>query len=77
MRHPASIAYDSSAMGTTGPFKGQLQRVPGPIGGALKFDGVNDYVSLPIGSLIRTLTDSTFAIWVNFSQPGRGLAASL
>jgi len=32
----------------------------------LDFDGVDDYVSLPIGGLISTLTDSTFLVDVNF-----------
>jgi hypothetical protein len=36
------------------------------IDGALAFDGLDDYVSLPIGSLIASLTDCTFATWVDF-----------
>ncbi|MCU0913907.1 MAG: LamG domain-containing protein [Planctomycetes bacterium] len=36
----------------------------------MQFDGSNDYVSLPIGSLLSTLTNSTFAIWANYSQQG-------
>jgi hypothetical protein len=32
---------------------------------ALWFGSVDDYVELPIGSLIGTLTNSIFAIWVN------------
>ena len=32
--------------------------------GALEFDGSNDYVSLPIGTLISNLTDCTIATWV-------------
>jgi hypothetical protein len=38
--------------------------------GSLSFDGNNDYVELPIGSLISTLTNSTFAVWVDFSNSG-------
>ena len=29
------------------------------------FDGINDHVDLPIGTLISTLTSATFASWVN------------
>jgi hypothetical protein len=32
--------------------------------------GAGDYVDLPIGSLINTLTDATFAMWVDFSGQG-------
>jgi hypothetical protein len=38
--------------------------------GVLDFDAVDDYVSLPIGGLISTLTDSTFAVHVNFKGTG-------
>jgi len=46
------------------------QWVTGQIGGALQFDGVDDYVELPIGSLVSTLSSSTLTIWVNFSNDG-------
>ncbi len=38
--------------------------------GRLSLDGVNDYVKLPIGSLLSGLTNSTFAAWVDFSNSG-------
>lgn len=38
--------------------------------GSLLFDGSDDYVDLPIGTLIDTLTDSTFAMWVDFANAG-------
>jgi hypothetical protein len=40
--------------------------VSGQIGNALDFDGYNDYVRLPIGSVINSLRNCTFAIWVNW-----------
>ncbi len=40
--------------------------------GKLVFDGSNDYVNLPIGTLIQSLNDCTFAVWVNFSNSGGG-----
>jgi hypothetical protein len=39
-------------------------------GTALRLDGLNDYVELPIGSVISTLTDCTIATWVNWSGLG-------
>jgi len=39
-------------------------------GQAINFDGFADYVELPIGPLLSTLTDSTFATWVSFPNTG-------
>ncbi len=39
-------------------------------GQAINFDGFADYVELPIGPVLSTLTDSTFATWVNFPNTG-------
>jgi len=64
------IAQDSSGNGYDGTLFGEPTWVAGQIGGALEFDGTNDYVELPIGSLISSLTNSTFAIWVDFSNEG-------
>jgi len=46
---------------------------PGGIGSALLLSGDDfgdDYVELPIGSLISSLTDATFALWVDYSGQG-------
>jgi hypothetical protein len=40
---------------------------PTDFGTAISLDGMNDYVELPIGSVINTLTDCTIATWVNWS----------
>ncbi len=45
----------------------------GRIDGALEFDGINDYVNLPIGQVISTLDESTLAIWTNFTNPEGGV----
>ena len=37
------------------------------MGKAMQFDGLNDYVNVPIAPLLSTLTNSTFTVWVNFS----------
>jgi len=67
-----ATAQDSSGNGYDGTLFGEPTWVAGQIGGALEFDGSNDYVELPIGSLISSLTNSTFAIWVDFSNEGGG-----
>jgi len=38
----------------------------------LWFDGTNDYVELPIGWVISSLSNSTFATWADFSNAGGG-----
>lgn len=65
-----SIAVDSSGNGYNGTLYGDPVWTKGKRDGALKFDGKDDYVDLPIGSIIESLTDSTFSIWVNFSNTG-------
>jgi beta-lactam-binding protein with PASTA domain len=65
------IAYDSAGQNDGVAYGGPVwQPTGGKLGGALKFDGVNDYVQLPIGSMINSLTDTTFATWVNWSATG-------
>ncbi len=59
-------AADSSGNGNDGTLYGPFWTT-GQIGGALDFDGWNDYVSLPIGSVINSLTNCTIATWVNWS----------
>jgi|GEM_PF-6348566 len=62
-----TVAYDSAA-GNAGILHGGMWKpTGGKMDGALELDGVNDYVDLPIGWVISSLTDSTFATWVNFS----------
>jgi hypothetical protein len=39
-------------------------------GSAVKLNGINQYVSLPIGSLITSLDNITVACWANFSNVG-------
>jgi hypothetical protein len=67
-----SIALDSSGRDYHGTLLGGplWQPAGGQLGGALQFDGVDDYAQLPIGSLIGSLTDSTFATWVDWSGTG-------
>jgi hypothetical protein len=63
---------DSSGKGRDGTANGDPGYVQGPAGSgkALAFDGLNDYVDLPIGDLLSTLSGSTFTAWVNFANIG-------
>ena len=65
-----TTAADSSPNKNNGTVNGGATWVVGQIGGAVQCDGTNDFVSLPIGGLISKLTNSTFAIWANYSQQG-------
>jgi type II secretory pathway pseudopilin PulG len=60
------VASDSSTNGNDGTLYNGPVWTTGQINGGLDLDGSNDYVSLPIGSVIHSLTDSTFSIWVNW-----------
>jgi hypothetical protein len=42
------------------------------MGKALSFDGTDDYATLPIGTLMSTLSDITVATWSNYSGTGGG-----
>ena len=57
---------DTSVVGATGTIRGAL-RVPGKIGNALFFDGVNDWVTFAdtTGSAIDLGTGMTIEAWVN------------
>jgi len=61
-----AIAADSSGNGNDGTLYGDPQWVAGWIDGGLQLDGEDDYVELPIGSLIPTLEETTLTIWVNW-----------
>jgi hypothetical protein len=67
-----AIAADSSGYGNNGTVHGDpvWQPTGGKINGALWFDGSDDYVTLPIGSLISSLTDCTISTWANWSGLG-------
>jgi hypothetical protein len=63
-------AKDSSGKGNNGTLVNDPVFVDSKagFGKALLFDGVNDYVDLPIGTLVSTLNSATFAMWVNFNN---------
>jgi hypothetical protein len=65
---------DTSGKGNNGTVSGEPAYGTGPndYGKALKFDGLNDYVTLPIGTLLSSLSNITVATWVNYSGTGGG-----
>jgi hypothetical protein len=65
-----TTASDSSGRNNHGTIYGNPVWIEGRVNGALRFDGSGDYVSLPIGAVISSLTDCTLAIWVNFPNTG-------
>ncbi|MBN1363156.1 MAG: discoidin domain-containing protein [Sedimentisphaerales bacterium] len=65
-----TVAADSSGNGYDGALVNGGTWTAGYDKGALQLDGNNDYVNLPIGALIPTLQECTFAIWVNWSGEG-------
>ncbi len=58
---------DSSGKGNNGSALGNPIYVNGTAGNgmAIQFEGVDDYVDLPVGNLVSTLTSCSFAVWTN------------
>jgi hypothetical protein len=65
---------DGSGKANNGTAEGNPIYVDGPAGygKALQFDGVDDDVVLPIGTLISTMTSCSVATWVNFNTTSTG-----
>jgi type II secretory pathway pseudopilin PulG len=65
-------AVDSSVSENDGTLENMAgdEWTGGTLGGALEFDGDNDYVDLPIGNVINSLTDCTITSWVNWTGLG-------
>ncbi len=62
-------AVDSSGSGNPATVVGGATWAAGQINGAVKLDGSNGHVTLPIGSLIASLSgSSTFSAWVNWTS---------
>ncbi len=65
-----TTAVDSSINGNNGATYGYPRWVIGLLDGALDLDGTDDYVDLPISSLLRSLRNCTLSTWVNWSGTG-------
>ena len=64
-----AVAADD-IQGRDGTVWGDATWIKGVWGHALSFDGSDDYVDLPIGTLLSTLSDVTICTWVDFAQSG-------
>ena len=57
-----TVAYDSSGNGNDGNLSGGPTWTTGKIGGALNFDGINDYILTPLKG--RRNIDITWSLWI-------------
>ena len=55
---------DSSRHGLNGRFKGQPQRVVGPLGSAVLFDGKGDCINIGYSSALRLVGSMTIGAWI-------------
>ena len=55
---------DASGRGNTGTISGALRTTAGKIGGALTFDGVNDWVTVPDAASLDLTNRATLEAWV-------------
>ena len=60
-----TTAYDSSGNGNDGTLENGVQWVDGVVGGALEFDGENDYVALPSSLGSETIDSGSWAFGIN------------
>ena len=65
-----TLAIDWSGQNNHGTILGGTEWIDGYDGGALKLNGQDGYVSLPIGPLIGTLDAATITTWIDFSNAG-------
>ncbi|MHC4167947.1 MAG: LamG-like jellyroll fold domain-containing protein, partial [Planctomycetota bacterium] len=61
---------DWSGQGNHGTLIGGAEWIDAYDGGGVKLDGSDDYVALPIGPVISSLSSATFTTWVDFSNAG-------
>jgi len=67
-----AIAFDSSGNGLDGALKGNPKWVEGQVGGALDFDGSDDYVEIPDDPLLALTKQITIAAWTNMRATASG-----
>ncbi|MHC4558288.1 MAG: LamG-like jellyroll fold domain-containing protein [Planctomycetota bacterium] len=65
-----TTALDSSGNGNHGEIHGGTEWIDGYHGGALRLNGQDGYVNLPIGAVIASMDSTTIATWVDFSNAG-------
>jgi RHS repeat-associated protein len=65
-----TTAVDSSGNGTDGTLQNGPTWTTGPVGGALSFDGVDDYVSLPTASALNITGPISMSAWIKTTGTG-------
>ena len=65
-----TTATDASGRGNTGTLDGPTRSTAGKFGGALSFDGVNDWVTVPDANVLDLTTGMTLEAWVRLSAIG-------
>jgi hypothetical protein len=65
-----SNVIDWSGQGNHGTLMGGASWIEAYDGDGVKLDGSDDYVVLPIGSVIGSLSSATFTSWVDFADAG-------
>jgi hypothetical protein len=60
-----TIAYDSSGIGNDGNLTNGPTWTEGKIGGALSFDGVDDYIDLGYSNIFHDVSECTVSIWLS------------
>lgn len=66
------VAADSSGNGNDGDITGGPEWVTGWVGGALKFDGIDDAVNMGNDAIFDITDELTLAVWVNANDIGSG-----
>ena len=59
-----TVANDSSGYGNDGTFNGDPQWAVGMLGGALEFDGTDDYIEVPDNESLQLWERFTLAAWI-------------
>jgi hypothetical protein len=59
-----TVANDSSGYGNDGTFSGDPQWTVGMLGGALEFDGTDDYIEVPDNESLQLWERFTLAAWI-------------
>ncbi len=68
-----TILYDSSGNEINGTMHGFSNPwSPGRVGGSLRFDGVDDYISFPGASQLDDIRPFSFSGWIKLDQNGSG-----
>ena len=73
---PHSIAHDASGRGNHGSVRGDAKWTKGVLGGALSFDGRDDFVAIPNESQFDLMGPITVTAWIrveSFTKPWQSI----